>query len=194
MLNPSDHEFIHLGLSARHRSSGPKLMAYRLRPFMNAAPAILSTPAFAHADHFLGFETAMGKDNIHIEAEYALLRAESAQGPAVFDSGYLQVGWLLTGESPVYDAKSGRLNRIRPKTPLGLEGFGAIELATRFDWTRLTDQQIGGGRQVAASFAINWYLSTHAKLAINYVDSSVKAGSFGDGRSLLLGLRIQIDW
>lgn len=96
-----------------------------------------------------------------------------------FDGYYAQASYVLTGEHRVYDRATGTFDRIVPRKPFQLHGggWGAWELAARYDELDLDDFDfrggVIGGRGRSLSFGVNWYLTANTRLMLNYVQSSV---------------------
>ena len=56
--------------------------------------------------------------------------------------------------------------------PPGKDGFGALELAARYDWLDLSNTPVPGrqGNEAqSATLGLNWYFNPYAKLMFNWV-------------------------
>ena len=107
---------------------------------------------------------------------------------------YTYFSWFLTGESRNYDAGTGRFLTISPKNNLGKSGKGAIEIAARFSYVDLTDEDIIGGRQSNISVGLNWYLNPKIRVMTNLIKvlDVKRPGSDYDGENpLIFSLRVQ---
>ncbi|MBS1213757.1 MAG: phosphate-selective porin, partial [Proteobacteria bacterium] len=88
----------------------------------------------------------------------------------VLSGWYLEGGWLLTGEHRPYDEKKGTWGRLIPKENfLFGSGWGAWELAVRYDSLDMNTKNINGGALNAITAGINWYLTSHVRLITDWV-------------------------
>jgi len=126
---------------------------------------------------------------------------------------YAQAGYFLTGEHRPYDRKSGQIDRIMPNhnfNPWGANceaGIGAWELAGRFSYIDLNDQNIRGGQMHDYTAGMNWYLNPYWKIQFNYIysvsdysyaagnpASNTPAGTFLGNNTSIFDLRCQMDF
>jgi len=87
-----------------------------------------------------------------------------------FTGAYAYATWFITGESRPF--RGGNFDRVRPFKELGKDGFGALELAARYDWLDLSNTPVAGrqGNQAqSATLGVNWYFNPYAKLMFNWV-------------------------
>jgi len=77
----------------------------------------------------------------------------------------------LTGEARRYSKNRGTIRRIRPKREFrdGSGGLGAFEIAGRYSYIDLDDQDIDGGRLSTITLGLNWYPSYPTRLSFNVV-------------------------
>ncbi|MBO7942636.1 hypothetical protein JTP77_043055, partial [Streptomyces sp. S9] len=103
-------------------------------------------------------------------------------------------GWLLTGEKPGFSARSGVWTPTRVLRPVEAGGYGALELAVRYDRYDFTDAARGGEGD-AWTLGVNWYLNDWSRLMLNYVfwTTDNKVGAFqGADSGRTLGVRAQV--
>lgn len=137
----------------------------------------------------------------------------------VFNGGYLQVAYTLTGEARAYDRARGTLARPYfnggPFSPFFINrnsegGFchslGAIEVAARYDYTTLNDGsgafRINGGTMQGVTLALNWYLNSNLTLMFDYVhdqrynftNTGAPATTVNDGSVDGFGSRVQLSF
>ncbi len=122
-----------------------------------------------------------------------------------FNGGYVQLSYFPTGENRVYDRRLGRLGStyiaapftnfwaVRTQDgPLCL-GWGAWEIAARYNYLDLNDGGIQGGRLQEFNFGVNWYLNVNWKMQFEYIHDrryDLRAGQIpGDMDGL--GIRTQ---
>jgi phosphate-selective porin OprO/OprP len=156
----------------------------------------------AHDDYLLGLELCYVRGPFSVQAEYGwnwlsrafgVAPAGFALNPAivpesdyVFNGGYIQLAYTLTGESRVYDRARGTLARPYfnggPFTPAWLVrdengnlswGWGAWEIAGRYSYVNLNDgtglNRIQGGIMQGFSLGLNWYLNTNLTCMFDWV-------------------------
>ncbi|WP_242108740.1 OprO/OprP family phosphate-selective porin [Luteimonas aquatica] len=103
-------------------------------------------------------------------------------------------GWMITGEKPGFSARSGVWGTTKVAHPVGEGGWGAFEVALRYDDYDYTDAQRGGeGR--AYTLGLNWHLNDWAKLMLDYVHwrTDNKVGDFrGLDTGDTVGVRAQV--
>jgi phosphate-selective porin OprO/OprP len=97
-----------------------------------------------------------------------------------FDSWYIFGTWLITGESRGYDLAEGKFKNPKPSNPFGKGGYGAWELAARYDEVDLYDKNLMQctktttanfcGIEDIVTVGINWYPNDVIKFMANYVD------------------------
>ncbi|MGZ4981557.1 MAG: OprO/OprP family phosphate-selective porin [Methylobacter sp.] len=124
--------------------------------------------------------------------------------------GYAYASWFITGESRNYDAKKGAFGRQKPNKNFSLKngGWGAWELATRFDEVDMNTTNVHGGRIEEGTLALNWYLNPHVRVMADYShifansnNATAANNSAAGSLSLTNGqhpniymLRTQLDW
>jgi phosphate-selective porin OprO/OprP len=105
----------------------------------------------------------------------------------VFNGGYLQLAYTLTGENRSYDKRLGRLDSyyfgrqgnfnnfwfVRDEDGRLNWNFGAWEVAARLSYTDLNAGRglamINGGEMTGLTLGLNWYLNDTVKLQFDYV-------------------------
>jgi phosphate-selective porin OprO/OprP len=118
----------------------------------------------------------------------SLLTFKGAPQNFVFSGGYVQLSYILTGESRGYDKRIGTLSRdyFAGKGPFTNAwftwdedrhhinwGWGAWELAARYSYLNLNDGEgatrIQGGVLNGFTGGLNWYLNNALKIQFEYV-------------------------
>ncbi|MDD5410450.1 MAG: porin, partial [Methylobacter sp.] len=118
--------------------------------------------------------------------------------------------WFITGESRNYDSKKGTFGREKPNKNFSLKngGWGAWELAARYDALDMNTQNVHGGRLQEGTIAMNWYLNPHVRMMFDYShvfvnSNSATAANNTQGSSLFASngqhpdifmIRTQLDW
>lgn len=141
-----------------------------------------------------GAEFAAAWRNFFFQGEhfwYGMKRRDpSLQGPR-FTGYYLQVSWIVTGESRRYNMASGSFQNPRPYVNVSSQGgLGAWELALRYSSVDLDyhagapdtakpREGVRGGQQNVFTAGVNWYLNPNIKLVLNYFHVKVDRLSAG---------------
>ena len=175
------------------------------------APTMISTgKMYCADDYLLGTELLYIRGPLSLQAEYGWNFVNDAQiltsgtagtgtpfrttGPIqtyVFNGGYLQAAYTLTGENRVYDKKYGAMSRyyfggqgpyenaflVRDEDGCICAGHGALELACRYSYTDLNagfgthaaGTFVNGGIMQGVSLALNWYLNSNVTIMTDWV-------------------------
>jgi len=108
----------------------------------------------------------------------------------IFNGGYVQASYMLTGENRAYDKKNGSLSRyylggqgpyenaflVRDADGHICSGWGAWEVACRYSYTNLnsrvgdpgTFDTVQGGIVEGVGLALNWYLNTNLTIMTDW--------------------------
>ena len=180
---------------------------FKSRPELNMARILVNTEKWSNADgaRTLGVEVAGVFGPAHFQGEYLMASVQAGGGgvqPARSDltedasfSGYsVQAGYFLTGESRGYKGTSFDRTKVRSEL-LDEGGWGAIELVARYSSLDLNDEDAGvaGGRMDDVTLGASWYLSSYAKLMVNYV-TATKSDAEKEGKASALAARMQFDF
>lgn len=163
---------------------------------------IIDSGVIADADNafYYGAEAAAIFGPLTVAGEYGRLKITrlGAQPDADFDGFYVLASYFLTGESRTL--KNGNYDRLKPGTNFGKGGWGAWEIALRYDKADLSETPTARAGNEADSWtaAVNWYWNPNIKLQFNYIRFSgdntpldpVGAKTKGD----VFGTRLHIDW
>jgi len=107
-----------------------------------------------------------------VQSEYAHMWLDrDGAGGLNFDAWYVQAAWTLTGESRSYKGSDGEFKRLKPSEEFGFgegSGWGAVELALRYDETDLNSGDIVGGTEKSFTVGANWYLNQNVRLMADY--------------------------
>ena len=150
-----------------------------------------AAPGRAISSDFTGIEAALVRGPFHVQAEYARLSLDGPPGNPDFGGVYIQAGWFITGETRAYKAAKGVFGRTTPARDVNEGGYGAFEVAARYDVTDMGDASLGEMR--ATTLGMNWYPLDHVRVTANYVAAELDAPAFTE-TSDALQLRLQLDW
>lgn len=130
----------------------------------------------------LGFDAAWLPGQVGMKVEYAQAREQRlGQGLGDVDlSDYVSSGWLLSGAWVLTGEHT--TGHVEPRAPLFAGGFGAVELAVRYDtlgfgsashdgpaFANPRAEHILENRDRLWTFAVNWYLNKWSKIQLNGV-------------------------
>ncbi|MCK9395406.1 MAG: porin [Methylobacter sp.] len=120
----------------------------------------------------VGGELAGVYGPLSIQGEYmrTQLNGQNYSSSDHLDGYYGYISYFLTGESRNYNTKEGKFDRQKAKKDFSLKngGWGAWEIATRFDGVEMNTDHVNGGRLQSGTVALNWYLNPHVRLMTNY--------------------------
>ncbi len=160
-------------------------------------PAFVDTGAFA-ADNANLFNAeltlAYGSFYAQSEASYAVVTQPA--GPTLTLPGaYAHAGYFLTGETRKYNGKNGVFGRVTPDRSVGNEGgIGAWEIAGRWSYLDLNDENIQGGRLNDLTAGLNWYLNPYTKFQFNYIHAMLDHPTYGESDADIFAMRAQLDF
>lgn len=209
----TDETKVHLGGWARYRSSGDEgetavsgepaiggeAFRYRNRNNTNVGDRYIDSGSnFGKADTMFGVEGALIYKQFSVQAEGAMASVErmceivTAPGCTMgadegdFTAYYVYASFFPTGEMRRYEANKGEFNRIKILNPVTAGGFGAIELAVRYDAVDLSELKTTrrftsgllvedmvtpvdrGGEYQAWTVGANWYPFPYVRFMANY--------------------------
>lgn len=213
----ASQDLLHTGASVRYRNLDNDVdndqARYRQRPFFHDTNRSVDTGNIdnASADLLGGLELAYVTGPFSIQGEAATTWVDRDSGSDDLYGlwgGYISPSYFLTGESRAKSYKGGKFNRIKVNNPIHKGGWGAWELAGRFDYIDLNsnDSRQGdnarGGEQYSGIFGVNWYLNNYMRMMANYAYTRVfnardMGGNQVVGSSNVIngfGLRGQVDF
>ncbi|HEY7006299.1 MAG TPA: porin [Sphingomicrobium sp.] len=172
-------KIIHLGISGYYRShlkSGDTPDAVRLNDRPNIridggniadSGVITNTRTLKYG----GVEAAGVFGPLTVAGEAGRLWLDRFGGDNEHFTGYYGYAtYMLTGETRPF--KGGNFDRIRPFHDVGNGGFGAFEVALRYDHLDLSDTPIlarAGNEASSVTAGLNWYFNPYAKMMFNWV-------------------------
>ncbi|HEX4872860.1 MAG TPA: porin [Nevskiaceae bacterium] len=177
----------------RYRTAGQNVF-FQYQAATAASGTTAATPGvLASGEHlrlspqFTFYRGAFGLLGEYITSEQEVTRG-SAAGSFEHEAWNLYATYALTGE----DASFRGIARPAQPFALGTSGWGAVELALRYGVLTLDDQVFVGdaatrfanpasSAREASSYTvgINWYLTSNAKLVLNYSNTGFEGGAAG---------------
>lgn len=186
-----------------------QLFRYRTRGAdLHLADRFISTPQIFNQDTFWGAEALFIWKGFSLQGEYTELSPDIGGAFVGSDPNY--TGWyveanlFLTGERQNYS--KGVIGRPKVKNPVYQGGYGAWQVAARYDVLDLTDEATTiaactlCGEQKTWLVGVNWWLNDHSRLQFSYSQSDIEGGALGgananDGATIQgFGARAQVDW
>jgi phosphate-selective porin OprO and OprP len=156
--------------------------------------------------------------NFLLAGEYYQIDVNQSKLPGLpsptlgFNGGYVDAGWVITGESIPYDITRAAWARPKPEHPFSLAdgGIGAWELAARYSAVNLDSNIIPGvpqsvtggvygGRQQIVSVALSWYPNDWLRFILQFqhvdINKLNSAGTVQIGQRIeTLAGRAQVVW
>ncbi len=196
----ADDTVLHLGAVGRYQSVNKNSAgnaAYSQKNLFSTAPEmqsrqvnnnnatntgnlLLNTGDLRIASYNVGTLEALGIwGPISVEGEYyrtsvqrVPVSTQKAANKLRLGGGHLQTAYVLTGESRGYDFATGTLRNPKPA-----DKCGAWEIAARYSFVNLNDQDITGGSQHNATVGLNWFVNENVRLAANYIRANIRPTS-----------------
>ena len=175
---------------------------YRVRPFVHTSDIrFIDTGAIpATGETGYNLEAAYLRGPFHAAAEAHWQAVDRVGGPdPTFFGYYVEAGMFLTrGDTRGY--KKGQFDRVKPASPVGRGGIGAVQVNARYDYLDLNDAGIVGGTQDGYELSLSWMPTAYTRFIANYghlqySDAALPAA--GGDRSYgvdTFGVRTQFDF
>jgi len=188
-----------IGASSRYKDMKSKTINYKAKAITNQSMVLSNFASLASKETLYAAEAAITVGSLFATAEYAFTDAKDAVAlntDANFNGGYVEVGYILTGESRPLNIRAGAWERPLVDKPIGKGGTGMWMLTARFDTVDLNDNGALGGKQNNYVVGLSWYLTRYIRAILNYGHSTVKnRGILGTSNTAdVVGLRMNIDW
>lgn len=201
--------YLHLAVSSAHRfpdGLGPNNLSEFSTIAESLSGNILATgPIFgAESESLLGLETVLNIGPFQAGAEYAeafVDRFEPVGSNLNFHGGYLYASYILTGEHHPWNRKNGTLGRLKPFENFFAvrdcncdvkRGKGAWEIAARYSYIDLNDEDIAAGSAESLTIGLNWYWNQNARMQFNYINGDAEQAGVADGTYDIFGLQFEI--
>jgi phosphate-selective porin OprO/OprP len=188
---------LHLGLNIARRKYSNELR-FRSRPETQLTNIrFVDTGDFDASETLqLGTEIAWDDGPLTLQSEFTYMKVDSSPNrDPEFYSGYVSVGYMLTGEHRPYNRTSATFGRVEPARhfAFGKSGHnGALQVAARWSMIDLEDGMISGGTQNNLTLGLNWFLNSQMRATLNYITG--RADSEAEGRFHVLQARFQYEF
>ncbi len=135
----------------------------------------------AEAYQVFGLESVLNIGPLQLGGEVMnnWVQREDASGNDLhFFGGYMYISYFLTGEHIPWNRGLGILGRVTPHENFmfsdvcrgkGGRGLGAWQVAVRYSYADLNDDDIYGGIGESTTMALNWHWNSHARMQVNYI-------------------------
>lgn len=171
----------------------------------NFAPMFIDTGMIpAHNFQLFDGELAWTQGSFSAQSEYAFASVDQIGGPQLFfDAFMIQASYFLTGEHRHYYRPMGIHERVIPNTNFARTrdkdgcinmGPGAWEVAARYSWIRLNDQNIDGNNLYDVTLGINWYWNAYARMKFNYIRAFLQDEATGRSATNIFGVRMDFEF
>jgi len=156
-----------------------------------------------NAYNVLGTELLWVEGPLSVQSEAMVNFVDQTGGnpTGVLAGVYAQVGYFLTGEHRPYDRKTGTIDRVIPRRNMKFcgdngngYGHGAWEIAARFSYLDLNDENIRGGTLTDYTVGVNWYLNPYLKCVFNWVHAMPDNAGYAKSQTDFFGIRTQVDF
>jgi phosphate-selective porin OprO/OprP len=119
-----------------------------------------------------GAKLAGAYGSFHAQAAYmsAQINGQGYESADLLQGCSTQAGWFITANTRPYDEKKGVWNRvIHRSNVLSGDGWGAWEVAARYNLMDQNTKNIFGGSIDTGTLGLNWYLTPRVRLMTNWV-------------------------
>jgi phosphate-selective porin OprO/OprP len=163
---------LHVGTAFSVRNT--EVQRFRARPEANLAGRVVDTGNLVISDAKLaGFEVAAVLGSFSIQSEFIadFVDTKGPSGDPILFAFYVMGSWVVTGEHRGYDKKNGIFKGIKPKERFLENGWGAIELVTRYSHLNTDSDGVDGGTVHDFTAGTNWYMNDLFKIMFQYTAS-----------------------
>jgi phosphate-selective porin OprO/OprP len=194
VYNPvkSDDTVIHVGASWRYRHKGDDNsdIQYEQKPYSRNAPDdILDSGRFSKSDNFFGVELAALQGPLWVADEAAILSANGSgdQPDAMFDAGYVELGYFIGGQRSY---RGDGFSRPDIDKTFLKGGLGGLACVIRLDTLDLQDN-LYAGKLDTLIIGMDWWPSDRLRFGANYFYINAENAASESGKGILL--RAQLD-
>ena len=188
------------GVSGRARDIKDNgMIKYTTRGITNLSMVMTNFESNATKENLAAFETAFTSGSLFGSAEYVISNAKDGIAKDIdanFSGGYVEIGYILTGESRTIDIMAGKWQRPKVTNPVDKNGNGLWMISVRYDTLNLTNGGDFGGEQRSYVAGISWYMTSYVRATFNYGITKVNSrSSFGTAQvANIIGARLSVDW
>jgi phosphate-selective porin OprO/OprP len=192
------NRILHVGIGYVFADTPGGTKQYRARPDIGTGVRFVDTGAVTADDETVYcFEFLFTWQKLHVQAEYYWAELNGGGVDPNFQGFYAEVGYFLKGGRVNYGKEKKVLERphIEDKFRAGGPGYGAWQVAIRYDSVDLSDAGVAGGLQEGFTFGVNWYWNPNMRVMFNVIWMDIsEGGPFGEGSLTVFGTRFQVDF
>lgn len=185
---------VHLAASIGYTFSGSGEIRYRSRPESDLMPYLVDTQDLSGDASTTGLEGAWRSGALTAQVEYLRSRvSRDSDSDVAFSGAYAQLAYTVTGEVRRYDTATATFSGITPEQPFAwsLDRLGALELAARYSWLDLEDENVAGGVMRSLNLGLVWTLNYWTKVELGYVAARTR-GNSAEGTSRIFQGRLAL--
>jgi len=160
------------------------------------------------AYEIMGIEAMLNVGPVQVVHEYQFNWSQRENDTDLFFHGaYVFVSYFLTGEFQPYDRQRGIIGRVKPYENFFLVdrcrggrgwGMGAWQIAARYSYLDLSDENILGGVGRNLTLGLNWFWTPYSKIQFNYIYGDIEnhapVNTFTSGNYHIFGTRFMVDF
>ena len=170
----------------------------------------LNTNRITNADWYeiAAVESILNIGPLQIVGEYQANWVQRDAADTLFYHGaYVYISYFLTGEYQPYDRTRGIIGRVKPYENFFLVdrcsggrgwGLGALQVAARYSYLDLSDDDVLGGVGNNVTLGLNWFWTAYSKVQFNYIYGQITdhapVGGYTDGNYHVYGARFMVDF
>ena len=185
-------KLIHLGASYSHKFDNT--VEFGTKPEANLSNALVNTGEIpTNGVDLVGLEFVSVLGPVSLQGEWSSTWVDQQGGPNLaFWGAYAEASWFITGEHRPYRTDIGSFGRVEPKEIFSLDKgtWGAFELAARYSYLDLSDQNIRGGTENNTTLGINWHLYSNFRIMANWVHAHLN----GVGNENIAQMRFSLEF
>ncbi|MCA9260381.1 MAG: ATPase, partial [Planctomycetales bacterium] len=200
-------------LADNFADSGASEARFRTRPEARTDARWLDTRIIPGADDYglMGLESVVNVGALQVVGEYQNVWLNRQAGTDLrFQGAYAYLSYFLTGEHIPWEREDGTLGRVKPFENFWLvdtccdgvrSGWGAWQVALRWSWLDLVDDDIRGGVGHSVTAGLNWHWTPYSRMQFNYIygnieenDINAAGGGPNYGHYSIIGTRFMVDF
>jgi len=183
---------------------------FRTRPEARSDLRWFDTGRIAGSSDYeiVGLEAIINVGRFQVVGEYQSNWSQRTTGADLhFEGGYVYASYFLTGEHQPYERTSGTIGRVTPFENFFLvdrccggrgRGWGAWQIAARYSYLDLSDENVLGGEGNNFTAALNWLWTPYSKLQLNYINGNITNHANVNGSTAgnyqIIGTRFMVDF
>ncbi len=184
----------------------PNVARFHTRPEARMSSRWLNTDRIEFAQNYrlLGLESVLNLGPMQLvgEIEQTWMDRDSGASDLYFWGGYGYVSYFFTGEHMPWDRETGQLGRVKPFENFFLvstcddgtaSGWGAWQIAARWSYADLSDDDITGGVGESFTLGLNWHWNPNSRLQLNYINGVIDTGA-DHANYDIVGARFMVDF